>query len=744
MRGTGPRAGRVVATGLASVVLAAGALAVATPTQAAIAAPTGLQAQVVSTKGVGLAWNPTGDDAYRVRFATNSSMTANDDTWDVRGRYLDWTHLDANPTVSSPRLSPGGTYYFQVKAVSDAVDYGDRKDLSSYSAPIKVTLPSSGQPELRPVRIRTTTAGPDSLYVSWPSRGPGLRYIVRYTTDRSQSVLDWRSTTFDTSGGVLTGLQPGTRYYLSVRAVTRDGKAVSDYSKVSESYAGTTATTDADPRISLVSYNVYKASGTPTWESRRKAVAATILEQEPDVVALQEATPLLYGDVKQYDDLVGLLGPDYALTTRAGSSGTKLVYDTTRLTVEDAGTQALTTIGSATRYASWAVFEHRRSGKDFFVIDTHLEPGDDNASTNAARIQQAKEVLALVDEHSRDLPVVIAGDMNSSRNATPANGQYDVFTGAGYIDPTANATSSFSSGYGAPVEHAMDWAYNSANKFASKPKRTAYPVGTNIDYVFTSPGLRVATWRTVVDVDTNGAFVGTIPSDHNALALNLHLGGTAAPEPTPLPDQDVTAAPTLTMEPYQAPPKAGTDAGTTDIDVTWRSGGLDYSGVVKLQYWSSGSWRTYGSWVEVGPDGTGSLTVPFQSSKTWRAYGARLDGVHRSGQRVASGTTAKTPSADRIVTVRSASPTTTPRLYVTSMARSGTSVPMLVSWNRPGGTFRLQYKSGSSWTTHSTYRIPSDGTQLFIENTIRTSKSWRIATSTGSLKISGTMSLTML
>lgn len=745
---------RLMAAVVAMVMVASAVLVTVAPSQAAIAAPSGLRAQLVASQGVGLTWSSAGEGAYRVRFSTSSSMGANTDTWDVLGEYLDWTHMDANPTVTSDRLKPGGTYYFQVKAITDDLKVGDRDNLSSYSKPFKVTLPSSGAPELRPVRIKTTPAGPDGLYVSWPHRGPGVRYVVRYSTDPSAPVLSWESTTFDTAGGLLEGLEKNTRYHLRVRVVDRSGAALSDYSALSTSYGGTTAASSGQPRISMVSYNILKASGSPDWGTRRRPVADSILAQKPDVVALQEATPLTYQGVKQYDDIVGLLGSPYSLVSRTGSSGTKLVYNTSRLALKRTGVKALTTIGSATRYAQWAILEDRRTGGQFFVINTHLEPGSqDVAANNTARVVQAREVLALIDANADGLPVIIAGDMNSSRGATPANGQYDTFTGAGYVDLTDNRTASWASGRSSVVEHAMDWQYNSANKLASKPKRTAYPVGTNIDYVYTSRDVRAATWRTVVDVDRNGAFVGTIPSDHNMLAMHLHLDKavsdppsepppTSEPPPPSSTTQNVTAAPTLTMEKYQGPPNASTASGTTDIDVTWGSGTRDYSGVVKLQYYSGG-WKTYGTWVMVGEDGVGRLSVPFRSSKTWRAFGARLDGVHQDGRNLGKGSTAKTMSQYSINTVRTKSPTTTPVLYATSMAKSTDPVPMLVSWNQPGGTFRLQYRSASGWKTHSTYSIPSGATQLMVTNSIRTSKDWRVATSTGPLKISNTRKLTM-
>ncbi len=199
----------------------------------------------------------------------------------------------------------------------------------------------------------------------------------------------------------------------------------------------------------------------------------------------------------------------------------------------------------------------------------------------------------------------------------------------------------------------------------------------------------------------------------------------------------ITVAPTLSMDRYQSP------GGTTHITVTWGNGEHDYQGVVKLQYYSGGSWRTYSRYINTNKRGTGRLAVSFAGSKTWRAYGAALTGVYKDEQpvNISNITTAKNTSAWSINTVRTKTATTTPRLYATNLAKVG-KVPMLVAWNKPGGKFRLQMRSsGGSWKTHSSYKI--SGTQSLIAIPIANTKYWRIATSTGSTKVSNTVKISM-
>lgn len=505
-----------------SLLAPVGLVAVTTqPAQAAEAAPANLRAAYVATQGVGLRWNKAGVDAYRVRISTSSNMKSNTKAWDVLGRELEWTHMNPNPSVSSARLTPGGTYYFQVKSIGLGPTSGSRASISGYSKALKVTLPKTGNPELKPANLKATSAGPDAMYVSWSDASPRVRYILRYTDNPTVTVSKWKKVVLDTAGGVVSGLKPNTRYYFRSRAIDYKGKAVSAYSKSGDS--GVTSPKGTARRISLVSYNVLKLKSANDWSARRKPVADTIKSQTPDVVALQEAMPFLYNGVKQHDDIVKLLGKNYALTNTTSSSGTKLAYNKSRLSLQRSGVKALNSYGSTSRYATWAIFKDKESKKEFFVINTHLEPGAQVVEFNAWRVSQAEEILGLIRQNAGQLPVVVAGDMNSSRSASPENGQYRIFTGAGYIDPLDNATMGWDSGRNAASEHLFGEEYNSANNLAASPRRTAYPVGTVIDYIYTSGEIRVGTWRTVVKVDATGKFAGTIPSDHNMLAVNLNL-----------------------------------------------------------------------------------------------------------------------------------------------------------------------------------------------------------------------------
>lgn len=283
----------------------------------------------------------------------------------------------------------------------------------------------------------------------------------------------------------------------------------------------------ASPGVSVASYNVRKIYSTADWASRRQAVADNILAAAPDVIGLSEATPKTWAGngKKQWADLLDLLGGPYALATKGSdSSGTQLAYDKSRLSVVTSGVKVLYKKASARRYAVWAVFDDKVTGKSFLAITTHLEPGSQtNSGYNKVRIKQAKQVRDLAKAKAGGRPKVILGDMNSSRSAKPYNGQYKVFTEAGYIDPLDNAKAGPEAGRNAIAENIIDAEYNSANHFSRQAPRTKFAIGTHIDYMYVSPSIRVETWREVVSVDEAGNFIGIIPSDHNMMQMQVHL-----------------------------------------------------------------------------------------------------------------------------------------------------------------------------------------------------------------------------
>ena len=521
---TPPRTRNRLLALVAGLALTLGWLVPSSPAAVAAADPDGLRA-TVSTHSIGLDWEGSADSYYQVKILIGSSWKS----WKTQGTHFAWRTTDPNPTKSAARLSSGTTYQVKIRQIN-----ADREYLSGFSDTLSVTTADSGYPELAPVDVRTTDAGADAVHISWADGGPGLSYRVRYGTSPDLDNADYVD--FDAAGGTLTGLDASTTYYFKVRVIDRgNSDALSEFSATAKR---TTAAKTTSPALTLVSQNIHKSASGPAWSGRRDDVAKALVAQRPDIISLQEATRTKVKDASgnsepQFQDVLDLVnkyadsGASYKYVSDAESGGVHIAYNTARLTVERQGVLAYDKWLKTKRYAAWAVLEDRLSGKQVFVADTHLEPGS-GSKYQKARVTQAKELAAEIkSENPKGLPVILAGDLNSNRSTKPDNGPYLTFGDAGLVDPLGNdkAVSSkdcWMPSSSATAEHQFDVAYNSVNHLKKHAIRTVYPLGTYADYILVKDA-RVAIMRQVVNVDTDGDFVGTIPSDHNMLQAVVHL-----------------------------------------------------------------------------------------------------------------------------------------------------------------------------------------------------------------------------
>lgn len=509
----------------AGLLLALPFAAISVSPALAASGPSGVKVTAVAAESAAVTWNPyPGAAMYRVRLDWAGGSVGPK----VDGTLMEWTRTSDDPQmIDSQRLQPDTTYTVRVRALTSS-----GADLSSYSAAVTFTTASATSlPELAPTELSATRASKNALYVVWRTRGPGFSYDVAYSTN---SGLDnAKHARFTVAGGVLSGLQPSTKYYLKVRVIDPDGDPASTYSAVA---SASTPSASFVPGIKVGSYNVLKpGSGIDAWNLRRTLIAANITSADPDVIGLQEdtgvwVTPSGSSKLKQWADLDRLLPSRYAYTTSDNTSGTRVLYDTTRFTKTSSGYQRLAPLmDNNPRYAVWAIFTDKVSGQRLFFINTHLQPTKGSSASAVkkawtARNKQAAAVLKLISaKNPKGYPVVVTGDMNSSRGTKPSNGAYSVYTAGGLLDPLGNANDTWYATTQMSAEQAIDINYNTFNGQVVKAKTTKYAVGTHVDYILTRNVARVAQVQTVVSLNRQGQYVGTFPSDHNLLTAWVHL-----------------------------------------------------------------------------------------------------------------------------------------------------------------------------------------------------------------------------
>lgn len=484
----------------------------ATAEAANISSPSGLRVVATSANSVAFTWNAVkGAPAYRIQFSTKANM-ASAKTIDIAGNYMEWSYLDQDKDGGSKRLRPGTNYYFRVRVIKQFLITNNKgPSLSGYSKRLTArTAPASAFPYLAPVQLAATARTSTSTYLSWSSRGPGVDYRVRYLADGAdESAAQYR--TFRAAGGVLDGLAPGTGYRFWVSVAERgSGRVWSDESAAS---SFTTPATNGPPPITIATYNICSSVGscnkTGSWPTRAAKIATSLREQNPDVIAVQESN--------NAEDVLNQLnvGPrDYRLID--GHIGADLAYDANIFIAEVTDVDS---IGGG-REVTWAVLRDRRDDRRVLVASTHLINQDSKRNVRKSQARKLTEVLA--ERNPDHLPVIVAGDFNSSKSKSDHRAIYQQMINAGYLDPFANPTSSRYIGTRGLAEHRINAEYNSANKYKSKASRGKFPNGYDVDYIWYTPNLRAAMAGKVLDLDRSGSFVPKSPSDHNMVVASFH------------------------------------------------------------------------------------------------------------------------------------------------------------------------------------------------------------------------------
>ncbi len=429
------------------------------------------------------------------------------------------TIRSSTPQAQVPALEAGVDYTVRVRAVVGAKK---PRDVTPYSRPVKARTEDPDQSALLVPRAFTVSAPKaGQIDARWEKIESATGYEFQYSTR-----ADFRGAkvaTSDEPRASVSKLDGGVHLFVRVRSTGPDG-ARSAWTTDAEV---TTVVPDTPPPVRVASFNVRCHScGGGSWSARRGPVAAQIDAQSPDVVGLQEAQqsrPSGLG-TSQFADIansVSSLGPAYRVTDPAigASKGTKIIYKPSTLVLLNKGAIRYSSQrgGATARYAAWAIFRQRSTGKEFAFFSTHLEP-----KSYGVRLSQARQLAGSLKGIAGNRPVVAVGDYNASQYHFYAI--HRAMTGAGLVDVIGVQASSRQPAANAPAEKRINAHFDSFQDMRRTPKRSASPNlnGVYLDYIFTSP-MRVLEFENVMRRDAAGRIAGTIPSDHNMLRADVVL-----------------------------------------------------------------------------------------------------------------------------------------------------------------------------------------------------------------------------
>ncbi|MET9410579.1 endonuclease/exonuclease/phosphatase family protein [Streptomyces sp. NPDC002935] len=268
--------------------------------------------------------------------------------------------------------------------------------------------------------------------------------------------------------------------------------------------AHASATWRARPRLDVMTFNLRYASTVEpnSWAVRRPVMRELLRGETPHVIATQE------GLYQQLLDIESDLAPHYEWigTGREGGSRDESVaifYDTRRLAPVGHDTFWLSdtprVIGSKTwgntlpRIATWVRFRDLEDGgREFHVLNTHLDHVSQNARTRAASL-----IVERIGEFDPSLPCLVTGDFNA---AAHRNAAYDILLGAGLVDT-------------------WDTAAERSRLYATfHGYKPLTPDGDRIDWILTTPG--VTAHRATINTFSR---YGQFPSDHLPVQASLSL-----------------------------------------------------------------------------------------------------------------------------------------------------------------------------------------------------------------------------
>ncbi len=257
--------------------------------------------------------------------------------------------------------------------------------------------------------------------------------------------------------------------------------------------------------LHVMSYNLRYASDTPPneWSARRPVMREQLRSARPQLIGTQEG---LYA---QLQDIATDLGPSYdsiGLGREGGSKGEFMMifFDTRRLqpleydhywlsdTPEVIGSK--TWGGCCARMVTWVRFKDKATSKEFYAINTHLEAFDATARSKSADL-----ILQRMAALDPALPVIMTGDFNEA--AAAGVNVYDKLVTSGKLSDSW-----------VTAEH------RSALWGTFHGYRPLTPNGNRIDWILTTPGLRVSN-ASINTFSKDGQF----PSDHLPVESWIHL-----------------------------------------------------------------------------------------------------------------------------------------------------------------------------------------------------------------------------
>jgi endonuclease/exonuclease/phosphatase family metal-dependent hydrolase len=261
--------------------------------------------------------------------------------------------------------------------------------------------------------------------------------------------------------------------------------------------------------LRVMSFNIRYGSandGENRWPNRKEMVFDVIRKQESDVVGLQEALRFQIDEIREAVPVYGEIGVARE-DGRIDGEYSAILYRTDRFGVAEAGTFWLSETpevpgsshwgNACVRICTWARLIENRTGKAFYIYNTHL----DHISQNSREKSTALIARRIADRNHKD-PFVLTGDFNAGED----NPAITYLKGKTAAETPAKMVDTFRVLHPNVIDVRTHHAFKGARQ------------GSKIDYVFAQPTAKVLEAQILYD-NTNGRY----PSDHYPVTARLRL-----------------------------------------------------------------------------------------------------------------------------------------------------------------------------------------------------------------------------
>jgi endonuclease/exonuclease/phosphatase family metal-dependent hydrolase len=270
-------------------------------------------------------------------------------------------------------------------------------------------------------------------------------------------------------------------------------------------------------QLRVMSFNIRYGSandGRNRWDNRRDMVFDIFRNHKPDVAGLQEALSF------QIDEILEAL-PQFGMVGVGRDDGKKegeycpVLYNRERFYFDESGTFWLSdtpevpgsiTWGNAcTRICTWARFVERKSGRAFYIYNVHLDH-----QSQPSRVKSVILLAERISQRKHKDPFIVTGDFNAGES-NPAILYLKGEAALGYRKGGESKNP-------LPLVDTFRVLYPDANGVGTFNQFRGIRSGDKIDYIFTTPGVKVLDSAILHD-----NVEGRYPSDHFPVIAKLDL-----------------------------------------------------------------------------------------------------------------------------------------------------------------------------------------------------------------------------